>query len=89
MKFLYKILSLAPAVLLGACAQERAPSFMILGSYFPAWLVGAALSIPVTLLLRWGLVRAGIDDALPMRLLVYVCIALVFTIAFAFAYSPR
>lgn len=76
-------------VFLSGCAQARAPEFMIMGSYFPSWLVGAAVAIPLTLLLRTALIRLGLDDLLPVRLLVYVCIGLMFTLAFAYFFSPR
>jgi hypothetical protein len=80
---------LASLFTLSACSQGRAPSFMIMGSYFPAWLVGLAISIPLTVLVRLGLIRAGIDDALPARLLVYVCICLLMTLGFTYAFSPQ
>lgn len=75
--------------LLVGCSSARAPSFLLLGSYFPSWLIGAGVSIPFTLVVRWALIRAGIDDALPVRLLMYVCVALLFTMAFAYLFSPR
>lgn len=67
----------------------RAPEFFLMGSFFPSWLVGAALAIPFTLVLRWLLIRAGLDDVLPLRLLVYVCIGLLFTLGFSYVFSPR
>jgi hypothetical protein len=76
-------------LVLAGCGQGRAPSFFLFGSYFPSWLVGVAVSIPLTLLVRWGLIRAGIDDVLPLRLFVYVCLGLIFTMIFAFLFSPR
>lgn len=79
----------ACVLLLAGCVQSQAPSFLLFGSYFPSWLVGVAISIVLTLLVRWGLIRAGIDDVLPMRLLVYVCMGLVLTLAFAYIFSPR
>lgn len=75
--------------MLAGCSQGRAPSFLLFGSYFPSWLMGVAISIPLTLLVRWGLIRVGIDDVLPLRLLVYVCLGLIFTMMFAFLFSPR
>jgi len=74
---------------LTGCSQGRAPSFLIFGSYFPAWLVGLAISIPLTVMIRAVLVRNGLDDALPLRLLVYSCLCLLLTLAFAYAFSPH
>ena len=83
------ITCLASVSMLTGCGQGRAPSFLIFGSYFPAWLVGLAISIPLTVIIRAVLVRNGLDDALPLRLLVYSCLCLLLTLAFAYAFSPH
>ena len=55
---------LAPsALLLTSCG--RAPSFDVLGSFFPAWLVCLALSLVLTAAARWLLVRLRIVIAVP------------------------
>ena len=69
-------LILAP-LLLPSCS--RAPSFDILGSFFPAWLVCLALAILLTVLTRWLLLRLHIEVALP--LLVYPSLAALLTFA--------
>lgn len=76
-------------LLVAGCGAPRAPSFLIFDSYFPTWLVGVAVAIPLTLACRYVLIRLGVDDALPLRLLVYVCLAICFTLAFAYFFSPR
>ncbi|MEQ4617699.1 MAG: YtcA family lipoprotein [Corticimicrobacter sp.] len=83
------LMAVMTACLLTGCGTPRAGEFLLFGSYFPAWLVGTALGIPLTFLVRWVLVRTGIDDQLPLRLLVYVCLTVLFAMAFAYAYSPR
>ncbi len=83
------ITSLLGLLMLTGCGQGRAPSFLILGSYFPAWLVGVAISIPITVVIRAVLIRSGVDDALPARLLVYSGLCLLLTLAFTYAFSPR
>ena len=45
---------------------SRAPSFDILGSYFPAWLICLALGIVITLIVRWLLLRLQIEFVLPI-----------------------
>ena len=45
---------------------ERAPSFDILGSYFPGWLVGLTTALLLTVLTRWLLLRLKIEVALPI-----------------------
>ena len=67
--------ALAPLVL-AACA--RAPSFDILGSFFPAWLFCAVIAVPLTALSR-ELLRRRVE--LPWPVLVYPSL----TVLFAFA----
>lgn len=55
---------------------QRAPSFALVGSYFPAWLIFILLATLVTIVIRFVFIRLGIDDALRFKLLVYACIAL-------------
>jgi hypothetical protein len=45
---------------------SRAPSFDILGSFFPAWLLCLAASVLVTLAVRWLLLRLHIEIAYPV-----------------------
>ena len=58
---------------------NRAPSFDILGSFFPAWLVCLAAAILLTVLARWLLARLRIAVALPI--LVYPGLTAFFTFA--------
>jgi hypothetical protein len=44
----------------------RAPSFDVLGSFFPAWLVCFTLGLMLTLAARWLLLRVRIVIALPV-----------------------
>jgi hypothetical protein len=68
---------LAPfaAIALGGCMQAQAPSIPLFGSYFPAWLACAVVGILGAVLVRVVFVFIGLDDRLPLRLLVYVCLA--------------
>jgi hypothetical protein len=59
--------------------MTRAPSFDILGSFFPAWLVCLALGILLTMAARWLLVRLHIVIALPT--LTYSSLTALFTFA--------
>ena len=54
----------AAALFLAGCG--RAPSFDVLGSFFPAWLVCVALSVVFTAAARWLLLRLRIAIALPV-----------------------
>jgi hypothetical protein len=74
-------LSLA-LLLLTAC--ERAPSFDIVGSFFPAWLVCLSLAIVLTAVARWLLARMRIVIAVPI--LTYPSLAALFTFALWLAF---
>lgn len=73
-------LSLA-AFLLTGCG--RAPSFDVLGSFFPAWLACLALSVVLTAGARWLLLRLSIVIALPV--LTYPSLTALFTFGLWFA----
>jgi hypothetical protein len=45
---------------------SRAPSFDILGSYFPAWLICLALGVVLTAVIRWLLLRLQIGLVFPI-----------------------
>ena len=69
-------------LLLTAC--ERAPSFDIVGSFFPAWLVCLTLAIVLTAVARWLLARMRIVIAVPI--LTYPSLAALFTFALWLAF---
>ena len=56
--------SLLAPLLLASCS--RAPSFDILGSYFPAWLICLALGVSLTAVIRWLLLRFQIGLVFPI-----------------------
>jgi hypothetical protein len=60
--------------LLASCS--RAPSFDILGSFFPAWLVCLAVAILLTVFARWVLLRLHVALVLPI--LVYPSLTVLF-----------
>jgi hypothetical protein len=57
----------------------RAPSFEILGSFFPAWLVCLALGLVLTVAGHWILSRARVVLAVPI--LTYPSLTALFTFA--------
>ena len=57
--------------------MTRAPSFDILGSFFPAWLVCVALALLLTMAARWLFLRLHIVLALPV--LTYPSLTALFT----------
>jgi len=62
---------------LSSCS--RAPSFDILGSFFPAWLLCLAASLLLTVAARSLLLRLGVVLALPI--LTYPSLTALFTFA--------
>ena len=66
-----------PLALTLCTSCSRAPSFEILGSFFPAWLLCLALGLLLTVAARWVLLRVGVALALPT--LTYPSLAAVFT----------
>ena len=59
---------------------RHSPTFDLLGSYFPAWMVCIVVSILVTVAVRQVLVALGIDAYLRPRGLVYLCLSIVFAV---------
>ena len=66
------------AVLL-ATGCSRAPSFSILGSFFPAWILCTVLGILLTVGVRILLVRLNFEQQLSPLILIYPCLAAFFT----------
>jgi hypothetical protein len=70
--------SLVPALLAAGCS--RAPSFNILGSFFPAWIVCGVIGILLAVAVRLFFVRIKLEDQLLAPLiLVYPCLTALFT----------
>jgi hypothetical protein len=57
----------------------RAPSFDIIGSFFPAWLVCLALGILLAVGTRFLLLAVHLDEALSPPIVMYPCLAALFT----------
>jgi hypothetical protein len=68
----------AAALLATGCS--RAPSFNILGSFFPAWIVCGVIGILLAVAVRLFFVYIKLEDKLLLPLiLVYPCLTLFFT----------
>lgn len=74
-----RYVALAATVLLTGCT--RAPSFNILGSYFPAWLLCLLVGILLTVAARIVFRKYNVLDALNPPLLMYSCLTAFFTFA--------
>jgi hypothetical protein len=73
---------LVSSLLLASC--QRAPSFDVLGSFFPAWLVCLAAAIVFTVLARWMCLRLRIPLAPPV--LIYPSLTFLFAFALWFIF---
>ena len=67
------------AVMLSAAGCSRAPSFNILGSFFPSWIVCGLIGILLTVAMRWFFVRVKFEQELSPLILVYPCLSFFFT----------
>jgi hypothetical protein len=64
-----------------ACTMSGAPTFAIVGAYFPAWMLCALLGIAGAIIVRAVFCGIGLDAILPAKLFVYASIALIAGIA--------
>jgi hypothetical protein len=68
---------------LAACAPlegcSRAPSFNILGSFFPSWILCGLIGILLTVAVRLLFVRYNFEQQLSPLILVYPCLTAFFT----------
>jgi uncharacterized membrane protein YeaQ/YmgE (transglycosylase-associated protein family) len=63
----------------------------VFGSHFPAWILCAVAGVLGAVIARFILARLGVDEFLPLRLVVYLCLAIVFDLGlwlFAYAGAP-
>lgn len=84
MKSVFRTASFSLAALLGALVLSgcrSAPSFNILGSYFPAWLFCLLVGVLLTMAARFVLHRRNLGPVLNPPLLMYPCLTAFFTFA--------
>jgi hypothetical protein len=67
----------ASVLLVTGCS--RAPSFSILGSFFPAWILCGVIGILLAVVVRVLFVRLKFEQELSPLIVVYVCLAALFT----------
>lgn len=58
---------------------QQAPSFNILGSFFPAWLLCVTLGILLAAGTRFLLLAVHLEEALSPPIVMYPCLAALFT----------
>ncbi|CAM4166010.1 hypothetical protein [Kerstersia similis] len=72
----YSRLAVLACLLLTGCGIQQAPYIVLFESYFPSWIACATFGCIAAVVLRFGLIRIGIDEHLPFRFLTYVAFAL-------------
>jgi hypothetical protein len=72
-----KRICLAFALTTGGCTPLGAPSLVLFGAYFPAWMLCALIGIAVALAARAVFIMAGLDAILAFRLFSYTSIAVI------------
>ena len=70
---------LGPALALFASGCSRAPTFNILGSFFPSWILCGLLGILLTVATRPIFLRLNLEQELKPLIVVYPCLAAFFT----------
>jgi hypothetical protein len=65
--------------MLSATGCSRAPTFNILGSFFPAWILCGLIGILLSVGVRILFVRAHFEQELSPLILIYPCLAAFFT----------
>jgi hypothetical protein len=68
----------SPALLLAA-GCSRAPTFNILGSFFPSWILCGIIGIVLAVIVRVFFVRIKLEEQLTPLIVVYPCLAAFFT----------
>ena len=69
--------------------MSGAPSFPIVGAYFPAWMLCCLIGITGAFIGRTVFVRVGLDAILPVKFFVYASIGLMIGLAIWIAWFQR
>jgi hypothetical protein len=67
------------SIALGGCASHGAPSFVLFGAFFPAWMLCALIGIFGAIAARGIFVAARLNSVLPFQL--FVCSSVGFVVA--------
>ena len=82
MKRVLRLYLLSAGLLSAGCRFDaHSPTFDIVGSYFPAWMVCIILGLAASLITRQLLILYRIDLYLRFAPLVYTCMLLFYTLA--------
>ena len=79
MKFMRNLPMALLAIAISGCG--RAPTFNILGSFFPSWLICLAIGIILAVIANRVFARFALDKEILWPIVVYPCLALLFACA--------
>ncbi len=69
-------------VLLASCGMsERSPVIPFFGAYFPSWIACSLIGIISAVIIRLIFIKAGIDALMPLRVIVYLFVAIAIGLA--------
>jgi len=71
------LLTFVASAPLGGCASRGAPSFVLFGAFFPAWMLCALIGIVGAVAARGIFVAARLASVLPFQLFVCASIGLI------------
>ena len=73
------LLAAGSLALMLAAGCSRAPTFNILGSFFPSWILCGIVGILLAVIVRVFFVRIKLEEQLTPLIVVYPCLAAFFT----------
>jgi hypothetical protein len=68
------------SIVLSGCGERGAPSFALVGAYFPAWMVCALIGIIAAIGARVGFIASGLAGVLPFQLFACASIGVCFAL---------
>ena len=77
----YSIFLLGNLLLAGCRTDAHSPTIVVIGSYFPAWIICIVIGLALTLVSRQLFIGFTVDPHLRPAPLVYLCLAIFFTLA--------
>jgi hypothetical protein len=75
-------IGLAICLACSGCGALGAPSFAVVGTFFPAWMFCAAIGIAAAIVARLAFVAKGLNRVLPYQLLLCTAIGVIVGVVF-------
>ncbi len=75
-----RLLLVALSLALVLCGCSRSPSISVLGSFFPAWIICCLVGIALAIVTYVVFLRVQLHPAVPIPVITYPCLALVYTL---------